>query len=314
MSLPEQVRLQAERANELMAQSTQPPGEPTAPEAAAPAPQVEPPAPAAPAEPTPPAPPAPAPVENWEHKYRTLQGVVAAQKRDYDSRIAALESKIAAPAPAPAPAPALQARVTDQDVETYGTEMLDLIGRKATEIAEQMVSEQMAKLAPQLEQTRAQVDNVTQRVYANAEQEFYGELAKVVTDWEAVNASDKFKAWLAADDPFSGVQRQALLETAASKLDHLRVATFFTAFKAEAGLTAPAPAPVPAPTPSPSPRPVGTATAPAHTEPAVGVSRTQIGAHYRRSATDPTYRASAEAKAFEVRMQQALAANKVTEA
>lgn len=243
-----------------------------------------------------------------------------AQKREFDARIAELTAKIAtlsAPAPTPTPAPAPQARVTDQDVETYGTEMLDLIGRKAAEMAEQIVNDRMAKLEPQLQQTREQVDSVAQRVYVSAEQEFYGELTKVVADWETINQDPKFLNWLAQEDSFSGVQRQALLEAASAKLDHVRVATFFDKFKTDAGLNRPAPAPAPAPAAppvSPSPRPVGTASAPAITEPQTGVARSEIAAHYRRSATDPVYRASADAKAFEQRMNQALLANTIIEA
>lgn len=320
MALPEQVRRQAERANELFDQVNAAPGEPpkAEPEAATPeVPQaVELQLPADPPAADPPAAPAP-PAENWEHKYKTLQGVLAANKRDADATIQTLQSQIAslkaAPAPAPAP-PAPAPLVTDKDLETYGADMLDLIRRQATEMAQQIVAEQMAQLKPELDQTRDQIKTVEQQVYRNEGDKFYGELAKAVPDWEAINQDPRFLNWLGEVDPLSGVERQGLLEAAGQKLDHKRVATIFELFKADAGLNKPAPAPAaPAPAPSPSPRTVGNAP-PVRSEPVTSVKRSEIQAHYRRGSTDASYRGSDEYKATEVRIQQALATNQVLEA
>lgn len=321
MALPEQARRQAERANELFDQVNAAPGEQpqAAPEAATPeVPQAVEPQSQLPADPPaadPPAAPAP-PVENWEHKYKTLQGVLAANKRDADARVLTLESKIASMAAAPAPAPAPPAPaplVTDKDLETYGADMLDLIRRQATEMAQKIVAEQMAQLKPEMDQTRDHIKTVEQQVYQNEGEKFYGELAKAVSDWETINQDPRFLDWLGQVDPLSGVERQGLLEAAGKKLDHKRVATIFETFKADAGLNKPAPAPTPAPAPSPSPRTVGNAP-PSRSEPVTSVKRSEIQAHYRRGSTDVAYRGSDEYKAIEARIQQALATDQVLEA
>lgn len=322
MALPEQVRRQAERANELFDQVNAAPGEPPQAAPVAAPPEVQQAVelqnqPAAPPAADPPAAPAPS-VENWEHKYKTLQGVLAANKRDADATIQTLQSKIATmaaapPAPAPAP-PAPAPLVTDKDLETYGADMLDLIRRQATEMAQKIVAEQMAQLKPELDQTRDHIKTVEQQVYQNEGEKFYGELAKAVPDWEAINQDPRFLNWLGEVDPLSGVERQGLLESAGKKLDHKRVATIFELFKTEAGLNKPAPAPAaPAPGPSPSPRTVGNAP-PVRSEPVTSVKRSEIQAHYRRGSTDASYRGSDEYKATEVRIQQALATNQVLEA
>lgn len=323
MNIPEQVRRSAERANELLSQANDVPGDPPA-EPAAPEPQATPPVvpapePAAPAEP-PAAPPAPSVATDWEQKYRTLQGVFTAetaklkqQNKDLEARFTALEAR--APAAPPAPAPATQ--FDAKDLETYGPELLDLIQRQATAQAQRLVAEQMAGIAPQLEQTRTQVESVSQAVYKTDRERFFGELAREVPDWATIDEDPRWLAWLGEVDPLSGVPRQAYIDNAGQAMDHARTANLFNAFKKEAGLTPPPAAPAPpapaAPAFSPSPRTVGNASAPALRTTEVEVKRSEIGAHYRRSATDAAYRASAEHTAFEQRMQAATQAGKVIE-
>lgn len=322
-AIPEQVRRQAERANELMSQANAEPAaapaaEPVV-EAPAAAPVEPPPAPAAETPPPAPAPAAP----DWEQKYRTLQGVFNAEKtrleaakRDAEARVQTLEAQLAAKPAAPAPA---AVAIDPKDVETYGPELLEMVGRQAKAMAEQIVAARMADLQPQLEQTRDQVTNVSQQVYKNEQEKFYGELAKAVPDWQQVNDDHRWLEWLGQPDLMSGVARQNLLDDASSKLDHVRVATMFTVFKKEHGLVPPpAPAPAPAaaaaPAQSPSPRSVGTASAPPIREEGVSVKRSEIAAHYSRGARDAAYRNSQEHKAFELRIQQATATNRILEA
>lgn len=316
-AIPEQVRRQVERANELMAQPVEQVAAPAA-EPATQEPPVEPQA-QAPAVETPPA-PAPQPVTDWEQKYRTLQGVLSAEqnrwnaaKQTLESRVQTLESQVAAKPAEVAPA---AVQVDLKDVETYGPELLDMVGRQAKAMAEQIVAARMAELQPQLEQTRDQVTNVANQVYKNEQERFFGELAKVVPDWQTVDTDTRWHSWLGEQDAMSGIVRQELLDGATRNLDHTRVATMFNVFKKEFNPAPAAPKAAAAPTPpqSPSPRSVGTATAPAIHEEKDSVKRTEIAAHYARGSRDPAYRGSAEHKAFELRIQQAFANNRVVEA
>lgn len=341
-NVPEQVRRQAERAEAFFNQAENPTESqeeqrldaPQEPE-----PEVEKPEPTAneqpPAQPesTAQEPPAPEPAqpkekpEDYEHKYRTLQGVFEAERRarqaekeQFEARIKALEQAQAKPPTQPEPQPTKQKLVTDKDIETYGPELVDLIGRKATEMADEIVAKRMAELKPELDKTKEQVASVAGRYYQNEQERFYGELAKAVPDWQQVNTDERWLSWLGETDPVFGVPRQVALDNASSKLDYTRVAKLFDAFKKEAGLTAtPEPEPAPAPAPakpalSPTPRTVGNATAPTPREPDTSVSRSQIAAHYRRAASDVNYRTSKEHEAMEGRIATAMATGKIVEA
>lgn len=332
--LPEQVRKRAELANQLVDQlNGKTPGEPSDP----PAPSGDPvdppspsPAPAPTPEPTPAPTPAPAPAptadDTWEHKYRTLQGVLAAEtgrlkaeNKVLQDRLTAMEQRLtAAPAPAPAaPAPAPASQFSQDEIDRFGPELLNLITSKAATMANEIVTRKMAEFTPTIEKVQNEVRAVGQTVYESKEQEFWGELAKAVPDFEQVNSSQDFLIWLGQEDDISGARRQALMDQAAQRLDHKRVAKLFNAFKKDAGLTAapaPASAPVPAAPPiSPSPRTVGTGgSGPTPREPeAPSVKRSEIAAHYRRSSSDPTYRTTPDYAAMEQRIFQAQSANRV---
>lgn len=340
MDLPSSVRAQAERANELIAQLSTPaaPAEPADTPAETPAPESTPaeqvppaPAPAPTADtgtsepaPQPPAAP-PADSTDWQHKYRTLQGIIDANNRNWASekqqlleRIKHLEQAHAqAPAAAPAPAAPTQL-ITDKDVDTYGPELLDLISRQAQQIADQIVAKKMAELQPVLDQTRDQVGQTAAQVYQSAQDKFYGELTQAVPDWRTVDVDGQWHDWLREVDPLSGIPRQQYLNHAVQNLDHVHAARLFNAFKEASGQgkasTAAAAAPSPAaPTQSPSPRPVGTASAPMPREPHVGVKRSEIAAHYKRSSMDPTYRHTEDYRAMEQRISTATAAGQILE-
>lgn len=331
--LPEQARQMSERANEYFAQLNTPADNPEAtppaePKESAPAESVVPAATEQPAEQhteqpanaEPPADTAPKP-ENWEHKYRTLQGLFnaesrawQAEKKTFEARIQALDNAAKAPAPQPQPAATKQSRVTDKDLDTYGPELLDVIGRKAAEMADEIVAQRLAELRPALEETRERVTTVAGQVYKNAQDRFYGELTQAVPDWQAVNTDQRWLDWLGETDPLSGVPRQVYLDNASQKLEYERVARLFQTFKDHAGLNKPA-APAPAkPTLSPSPRTVGSATAPTPREPDTRVSRSEISAHYRRSSTDQSYRTSKDHDAMEQRIATAMATGAIVEA
>ncbi|OWT55265.1 hypothetical protein CEY11_21380 [Candidimonas nitroreducens] len=241
-----------------------------------------------------------------------------AELKVYKDRATALEQAAAQPAAPPAPAPTPAPLVTDKDVETYGPELMDVIGRKAQEIADGIVAKRLEELKPTLEQTNERIGKAEAQVYQTAQDRFFGELAKAVPDYKQVNGDPKWLAWLQEVDPLSGVQRQAYLDTAAGSLDHARVATLFTAFKKAAGVEAPPaePSPASAPTPgtpplSPSPRAVGVAVAQTPREPDNSVSRSEIDAHYKRSSLDPSYRKSPEHQAMEARIAAAMASGRI---
>lgn len=259
-ALPEQVQRQQAEVDAIeatLAQPAAPSGDPPTPPASEPAPAPAPQPPAPPAQPSPPA-PAPEPTD-WEHRYRTLQGMIVSQTRDLNAQIQAKDGQIQAlqtqveqllEASKKAPEPPKPAAVSQEDTEKFGPEIIDLIGRKAAEVAEQ----QMGPLKQELEATKAenaslkkQVEGVAGNQAQSQLHEYKQELTSLCPTWEKVNVDQAFGNWLQVVEPLAGVTRQALLTDAYSKRDASRTATIFNQYLQE---VAAAPAPQPQPQPS----------------------------------------------------------------
>jgi hypothetical protein len=264
-ALPEQVQRQAAEAEAIEAALAAPPNDPATPPATPPAGDpAQPPAPAAPA----PTPPAPAPEEpkDWEHRYRTLQGMIASQRDTFTAQVQGLQSQVVTlqgqitakdqrigeleAAARRTPEPPKPAPVSQEDTEKFGPEIIDLISRQAAHVAEQ----QVGPLKQELEATKAenaklkqQVDGVAGNQAQSARSQYRADLTAACPTWEQVNVDPAFGTWLTVVDEFSGATRQALLTDAFNKNDAQRTATIFNQYLKQAA--PPAPPPPPAPTP-----------------------------------------------------------------
>lgn len=217
-----------------------------------PPPVGEPPAPAPPIG----DPPATPPAQNWEAMFKSEQGRVqaaVAREQTLQQRLDGMERTIAAlksqaPTPAPTADTALaQKFLTAEEEEQYGSEMLDVIGRKAREIAAAELGPIRAELKA-LKDGQAAVGTV---VAKNGELSLKAHLAAVVPDWERQSWDEGFSNWLDQHDPYAGRQRREMLTEAYARQDAGRVINFFQGYRS----TLP-----PAPQPTP-----GTPTVPALT-------------------------------------------------
>lgn len=217
---------------------------PTPPAVIAPAP--EPVVPATTATP----PPAPEP---WEQRYRSLQGVFDRQAAE----LVALTAKVnamAAPQPEPkAPKPSV---VTAADTEAFGGDLVDLIKRQATEIAQELVGPTEAKLAEALAENaklKGQIEGVAGRQQKSDGDTYIAEFAKVIPHWETQNVDPAFLAWLAEADPVSGIVRQEYMTKAVGDFNVKQTVALFKAWPGYAAAPSPvSPPPPPAP---PAPKP-----------------------------------------------------------
>lgn len=234
MSLPEAVQAQVEEANRLQAQISAPdePVEHTTPSD----PPVE-------ARQTPTATPDFSAETDWEHKYRSEIGRFKAeadrareaaqnawqQIEQMRAELDALKSKPKDPEPEhPAPS------ITDQDVETFGSDLVEFAQRAAAKVASdqlKLLRAEMQGLYKALDEVRNQVGQVGSTAQYSVEQVFYDKLTQRVPDWQAINQDQAWFDWLSQTDAFSGAPRQALLNDARAKLDIERVVQFFEAFK-----------------------------------------------------------------------------------
>lgn len=241
--IPTNVRRQAKRAEEMIqeqldhtsqdpADSGAAPPEPSAEGTTVVQPVNEPEHPA----------PAPAPpADNWEQRYRTIQGKYDAEVPSLHGELRALRRQVetmqetqhqAPPAPTmPAPAPAVPAA----DVEVYGEELVSGARRWAR-----------AEMSPELETMRAQLTEQQRRLEelqgqtsTVASNELERTLDSQVQNWREINGDPAFISWVNQVDPFSGTTRLSLANAALKAHDGMRVASFFRAFTAEQTATQP---------------------------------------------------------------------------
>jgi hypothetical protein len=234
--VPEAVKRQAEAMDALDAEIT-------AQETPEPPPPPEPPA----------EPPAPQPAaEDWQHKFQTLQGKYNAEVPQLRNQVAALSQQIqeltarpATPAPTtPTPPPEVKKLITDEDTETYGADLIDLIRRVAVETdagEKARLTAEIADMRLQMAAQATQVETVRGSVTDERRAKYFTDLAKLCPTYEETDASQPFKDWLIQTDDFSGLVRNDILQAAYRDFDADRTAKVFNQFL---GATPSLPAPV----------------------------------------------------------------------
>ena len=189
--------------------------------------------------------------ENFEHKYKTLQGMYNSEKRlsaELSGRVDALEGMLAnlqnvkgsqveiVETPAGDMNAAVESLLTDEEIADYGPDMIDVVKRAAQEA----VSGQLEVLRKENEQLKEVVGNAAQTIELDARGKLYGTLTQAVPDWKQVNQSPDFLGWLAQPDVYSGVARKSMLTRAFEQNDTNRVIQFFKGFLTENAALQPA--------------------------------------------------------------------------
>lgn len=178
--------------------------------------------------------PAPAaPVEdNWEHKYRRLQGKYDAEVPRLHAQVkelaAALEELKSARETPPAPVPVAEPLVTEADVTEYGEELINLQRRVAREELRaefEALKATNEELRKQIQQTGNQVGNLT----------FEQRLHRAVPDFSVVNEDPAWIEWLDVVDPISRMPRRVIAQEAYRKGDADAVAYYVSLFRNERG-------------------------------------------------------------------------------
>lgn len=242
-NLPRAVQAQVEAAEALLAASSQsaPDAQPAVDATPEPAPQNEPPVQATAPAPAPASPPQPQ-SNDWEHKFKTLQGIMANEVRTAQQQNKELTAKLTdalnrveqltkAPAPEARQAPAMDPK----DVENFGSDLVEMVQRQTQHVLGSVAAKLdgvVSSFEARLAQVEQSLKGTTQTVAVTAEEVFFNKLAALVPDWEQVNASEGFLTWLADADPVYGRPRQEALNAAQQNMDVARVSTIFNAFKA----------------------------------------------------------------------------------
>lgn len=295
MDLPPQVQAQADGLARYDAEieTARVAAEAEATAAAAPEPATPP----AAASTVPPAPPPP-PTEDWEQKYRSLQGIFNAQMPVLRAEVASLTANLAAAqqalkakevTPASTSETPRPSKVTAADVDAFGADLLDVVKRQAAEIvadAQTAWEAEKTRLTGEITTLRQQVETTAERTVTSDRNKYFGDLAQLVPDYERVNVDPGFIAWLAEAEPLAGVQRQSFLKTAFDGFDARRTADIFSAWKATQAAPAPTLAPPAPPAPAPrtlsvTPGPSRATTPPAPADTAKVWTASEIDVFYR---------------------------------
>ena len=180
------------------------------------------------------------PPEDFEHKYRVLQGKYTNEVPRLHEQVKVLEANLSSAIERMNKASAEKERAPEpnvaaqpKDVEDFGADLVDMVVRvsqaslaRAAKVLDAKVAEIDAKIA----ELTNQVKGTSQSVAVSAEQTFFERLTRVMPDWERINADQNFLNWLAEEDPVYGVPRQNALHLAQQQLNVERVASVFNAF------------------------------------------------------------------------------------
>jgi hypothetical protein len=248
MGIPLAVQAQIDEANRIQ-QTLHAPAEQPAPQDPPEndtTPDSEPAAPVAPE-------PESEPEVDWEHKYRSEIGRFKAetdrareamqtaweQAAQLKQEIETLRQQVAQPAPTPEPEVRLSG-VTDDDVETFGSDMVEFAKRAAASAIQPMLKVFDAKLngmQQAIETVRQQVGAAETQYKQTAEQAYLEKLGQLVPDWREIDADPAFGAWLREEEGYTGYPRQEFFSQAHQQLNAVQVARIFNAYR---GLQTPA--------------------------------------------------------------------------
>ena len=171
-----------------------------------------------------PQPPTPQTPEDWEHQFRSLKGRYdrdTEEKRRLQQQNLDLQRLMAQVAPPPpasegsgvrfnvAPPPPGK-RVTQKEIEEFGSELMDVVGRRAAEVYEPVLQQVLGEL----QQVKRQVGGVQNSVVFDARVKMYDDLAREVPNCDQINVSPQFAQWLDQIDPISHKPRREFLTTA----------------------------------------------------------------------------------------------------
>jgi len=171
----------------------------------------------------------------WENRFRVLQG-------KYDKEVPALSEEVRkltqtleqkdrqiTELESSSDQSTNPGGLTDEQMAQFKEEF----GEDFVSFVQRMVSSSTGKPdnSAEVNELKRKVESFERKEQQKTEASFWAALNELVPDWKSVNASDKFRAFLAGFDPQTGSQRQQSLSAAQQALDADGVAAVFNTFK-----------------------------------------------------------------------------------
>lgn len=188
----------------------------------------------------------PHPVEDWEQKFRTLQGKYNAEVprlhqmlkerdgslQDVTQRVQQLEQ---------ASAPPDTKLVTDEDTDLFGADQVDFTRRVARDEIATAIRAAMADLRAEFAHISGQVQTVAQSQAETAESMFWGDIRKRVQGWDELDSDPSWHQWLDTAPEYTDDTYRTLAMKAVRAGDVGRVVALVRLFRGNDTPTAPAP-------------------------------------------------------------------------
>jgi hypothetical protein len=248
--------------------------------------------------------------ETLKGKYNSELGPLQTQLRAAHAEIERLkkeQEKKLTPPPEPA------TTLTADEIRDVGPDLVEVIGKKAREIADGLVSAKMAELQDKIDALGGMVDNIGKEAKTTARDRFERYMDTNVANWRTQDINPEFIGWLQEEDAFSGVQRLAILRTAMAQEQFARVKTIFEGYVAEKAAVAQAgkdKRPALDTLAAPNGNRGRTAAINPDNAP-VAPTGDEVRAFYRKLANPNHGMPEAEVKAFKSRIHAAVAAGKL---
>jgi hypothetical protein len=223
--IPDQIRRQAARAEELRRElAGEDPPETTTTVVEEAQSQVQEPAPQPESQPT--------QTDDWQQRYRTLQGKYDAEVGAMRGQIGSMERLLATMQHPPAQqqaapsSPSAPVQFNEADVELYGEDLLEAASRAAEAKLEARYGKTIQNLQQHVQQLsgRQEEDRVFRELDSDPE---------LAGRWRNLNTNPQFIEWLQSVDEMAGVSRNTMLQHAYANGDAMRTGRFFKKFMAE---------------------------------------------------------------------------------
>jgi hypothetical protein len=183
--------------------------------------------------------------QTWEHKYKSVNGRYTRQQeqvRQMSEQIQNLQNVIgtlqSAPPTTSTILPDLSAEklITADEERDYGSDFLNVVGKKAREELTPVVKAYEAKIA----EMEAKLQGLNGVMAQDSQSKLLSTLDSRMPDWRDLNTNSEFLDWLRLPDPYSGDIRHDMLKSAYARGDASRILNFFNGFLAEEAAVAPA--------------------------------------------------------------------------
>jgi predicted nucleic acid-binding Zn-ribbon protein len=125
---------------------------------------------------------------------------------------------------------------TKDELENYGQDMFDIAKRYIMADVTKALAALETRLLNKLESVNAAVGTTKNQVAQTAKERFLERLGEAVKDWQKIDSSQEFNAWLDEFDPLYNLPRRNALDMAVQSLNDVHTARIFTAFLSQQGV------------------------------------------------------------------------------